>query len=327
MSKLALSWKPIAWGCGMLAAVGLVHGAIWLITVDRLAVLLREQARMLQEQDWHVVLGPAERTGWPRRAGLAIGPTSIASDGLSWRAERVTADTALHWPGMSAGPTSLRPKGQWVRFGSGAGRAIVARDLTIEVTGDGVDLQGTDFELPGIFEIQALRLRFGPGVLTMGALHLRLSGAAGAPGPVINTLALDAVLRPLVALPGNLQTTAAAWHAVGGVMTLSEFTLTAGNARASGKARIWLDTGLQPKLDGVVHVTGYATGLDDLVTAGLLKLQTAVAAKAVLGLLAAPSVDGGTDIPVQIADGILTVAQFPLARLPILEWSAPISGP
>ncbi len=292
-----------------------------------MAVLLQEQAHTIQTQNWRVILGSAQPSGWPRRAGLAIGPTSIGSDGLSWRAERVIADTALRWPGSNSGPISIRPTGQWVRFGSGAEHAITAQDLVAEVTGDGAVIQGTTLEVPGMFQTQTLQLQLRPGGMTMSAERLRLSDAAGAPGPVIDMVSLNAALSPPVAAAGGLQSAATAWQAANGVMDLSEFTLTAGRARASGKATITLDASLQPNLDGVVHVTGYAAELDGLVATGFLRTQTAVAAKAVLGLLAAPSSDGGADVRVQVADGILTVAQFPLMRLPVLEWSAAKSGP
>lgn len=281
---------------------------------------------MMQAQSWRVMLGAVQLSEWPRRAGLTIGPTSIGSDGLSWRAERVIADTALRWPGSDYGPISIRPMGQWVRFGSGAERSMRAQDLVAEVSGDGAIIQGTNLEVTGMFETQALRLRLRPGSMTMSFQRLRPFNAVGASGPIIDTIALDAVLTPPITLAGDLRTAAASWQAANGVTELSEFTLTAGRARASGKATLRLDASLQPKLDGVMHVTGYAAELDNLAAAGFLRLQTAVAAKAVLGLLAAPTLDGGADIRVQVADGILTVAQFPLMRLPVLEWSAAKSG-
>lgn len=326
MPRTTLSRKPIVWGCGAFAALGLVHGAVWLTSVGRLAARLQEQARVMQTQNWRVMLGSSQPSAWPRRAGLTIGPTSIGSDGLSWRAERVIADAALRWPGSDTGPISIRPVDQWVRFGSGAERSIMAQDLVAEVTGDDAAIQGTNLEVAGMFETQTLRLRLRPGSMTMSAQRLRLSDAAGVPGPIIDTVALNAVLTPPITFGGGLQS-AAAWQAANGVIDLSEFTLTAGRARASGRATMTLDANLQPKLDGVMHVTSYAAELDDLVAAGFLRVQAAVAAKAVLGLLAAPSPDGGADIRIQVADGILTVAQFPLMRLPALEWSAAKSGP
>lgn len=326
MSRTALPWKPIAWGLSAFAALGLVHGVIWLTAVDRMAVLLRRQADTLQERGWRVALGPARRMGWPGRAMLAVGPTSIASGALSWRAERVTADMALPWPGESDGPITMHPTNHWVRLGSGAERAISASGLTVEVAANNAVLQSTNVGVAGVFETQVLRLRLGPGSLEMQAERFRLFNAAGAPGPVIDAVALDVGLTPAV-VPEDLPTAASAWQAAGGVMDVPRFTLTSVNARISGRAKLRLDAGLQPKLDGVMHVTGYAAGLDDLAKTGILAVPTVVAAKAVLGLLAAPSADGGADVPVQIADGVLTVAQFPLMRLPRLEWSVPASGP
>jgi len=303
-----------------------MHGAIWLDTVDQLAVFLREPFVMLREWDRSVVLDRARPAGWPSRAGLEVRSASIAAGGLSWRAERVMASTALRWPGMSIGPIDVRPINQRVRFGSGIERVVVSRNITIEAMDDEAALQSMNFEVTGLFEIQALRLWLGPSGLTAKAGHLSLSGVAGVLGPIIDTLALHAVLTPSLPLLGNPRLSATAWQAAAGVIELSEFTLTTGKTRVSGTGKAWLDAALQPRLDGVMHITGYAAALDDLVMAGFLTAQTAVAAKAVLGLLAAPSADGGADVPVHIEDGALTIAQFPVSRLPILEWSPPVSG-
>ncbi len=327
MSRIASPWKPIFWGCGALATAGLVHGAVWLTSIDRLAVLLREPSGVLQEWTRHIVLaGPARPAGWPSRAGLEVGPVSILAGSLGWRAERVTASTALRWPWTSIGAIDVTPTGQRVRLGSDAERIVTSRKLTIQVTNDHARLQGVELKVAGLLEVQALQLRLGPGGLTAEARHLRLADAAGGPGPVIDALSLHAAPVPPIPLLENLRSSATAWQAAAGVLELSELTLTTASTQVSGNARAWLDAALQPRLDGVVHVTGYASALDELVTAGFLAAQTAVAAKAVLGLLAAPSVDGSVDIPVHVADGILTVAQFPLRRLPVLEWSAPVSG-
>ena len=86
----------------------------------------------------------------------------------------------------------------------------------------------------------------------------------------------------------------------------------------TGRAELWFNAALRPRLDGVIHVAGYAAGLDGLAAANLIPSRTAVAAKAVLGLLATPP-DGATEIPVRIEGGILYAAQFALLRLSTLE--------
>lgn len=327
MSRSAWSWKPVVWGYGALAALGLMHGAIWLADIDQLAALFQAPFGLLQGWDRRTVLGQVRPAGWPSRAGLEVRPVSIVAGGLGWRAESIKASTGLRWPGMSVGPIDVQPTDQRVRFGSGMERVVTSRSLIIEVMDDGTALRSMELEVAGLFKLQALRLWLGPSGLTVKAGHLSLFGVAGTPGPIIDTLELHAALTPPLRFLGNTQLSATAWQTAAGVMELSEFTLATGNTRVSGSAKARLDAALQPRLDGVVHVIGYAAGLDDLVTAGFLATQTAIAAKAVLGLLAAPSADGGADIPVQIADGILTIAQFPLLRLPELEWSAPVSGP
>ena len=95
-------------------------------------------------------------------------------------------------------------------------------------------------------------------------------------------------------------------------------------ADASGRAELWFDAALRPRLDGIIHVAGYAAGLDSLAAVNVISSRTALAAKAVLGLLAMPP-DGAAEVPVRIEGGMLYAAQFALSRLPKLE--KPDSGP
>lgn len=316
----------LRWAFGVLAVAGLLHGAFWLSSVHRLDALVQEQAQALRGQGWRVVLGAARPRGWPAFAGLQFGPTSIETGALAWQADRATIDAPLRWPesmsGAAPGPAQVRAEGQRVRFGSGPTRAVVSQGLRVEVSGDAATLVGTGVGVAQLFEAEALQLRLAPEGLALAARRLKLFEAARMSVQIVDTLALHASAAPPVPWAGRPRAVAMAWRQAGGVVDVSDLTLTMGRAHTVGKGRIWLDDALQPRLDGTVHVTGYEAGLDDLATAGVLARPAVVAAKAVLGLLAAPALDGRADVPVQIVAGTLTVARFPLLRVPVLDWPA-----
>ncbi len=315
----------LRWACGALVAAGLAHGVFWLNAVRRLDTLVEEQAQALRAQGWRVVFGPAWPRGWPGRAGLQFGPASVEAGGLAWRADRAAIDTPLRWPeSMSGtpGPARVRADGQQIRLGSGPVLAVVSRDLQLEVSGGAATLAGTGVGIAQVFEAEALQLRLGPEGLALSARRLKPLGSARMRGQVVDALALHASATPPLPFAGDLRSAATAWRQAGGAVDVSDITLTMGGAHALGKARAGLDDALQPVLDGTMHVTGYEAGLDELAAAGVLARQTVVAAKAVFGLLAAPAPDGGADVPVQVAGGVLTVARFPLLRVPMLAGPA-----
>lgn len=310
----------------MLAVIVLLHGIFWLSSVRRLDVLVEEKAQLLRGQGWRVVLGAAQPWGWPASAGLRFGPSSIEMGGLAWQADRATIDAPPRWPwsmsGAAPSTAQMRAEGQRVRLGSGPAHMVVARDLRVEVSGDAATLVGTGVGVARLLEAEALRLRLAPDGLALAARRFKLFASGRMDVPVVDTLTLHASATPPVRWVGGLRPAATAWRQANGVVDVSDMALTMGRVHAVGRGRVWLDEALQPRLDGSMRVTGYEAGLDDLVTAGVLARQGGVAAKAVLGLLAAPALDGGADVPVQVAAGTLTVARFPLLRLPMLEWPA-----
>ncbi len=310
----------------MLVAAGLAHGAFWLHGVRQLEALVGEQARALRAQGWRVVLGPGRPQGWPAHAGLQFGPASVEAAGLAWHADRATIDAPLRWPesvsATNPGPIRMRADGQQVRLGSGAILAVASPDLQLGIADGVATLAGTNVGIAPAFEAGALLLRLGPEGLALSARRLKPLDTVRMPGRVVDALALHASATPPFPSAGDLRSAAAAWRGAGGAVEVSEVTFTMGSAHAVGHGRIELDDALQPRLNGTVHVTGYEAGLDELAAAGVLARQTVVAAKAVLGLLAAPAPDGGADVPVEVAGGVLTVARFPLLRVPGLEWQA-----
>ena len=317
------------WTGGVLVAAVLAHGGYWLSSVRRLEARVEEQAQALRAGGWRVVLGPAWPEGWPGRAGLQFGSASIEADGFAWRAGRATIDTPLRWPPSLSGlgPARVQAGGQQVRFGSSTPLAVVSQGWRLEVSSGAATLAGRAVRIARLFEAETVELRLGPEGLALSARRLKPLDPARMRGPEVDAVALHASATPPLPFAGGPRSAAVAWRQAGGAVDLSDIAVTIGHAHALGKGRIWLDDALRPRLDGTLHVTGYEAGLDDLAAAGVLTRRTAVAAKAVLGLLAAPTLDGGADVPVQIADGVLAAARFPLLRVPALDWPAASPGP
>ena len=324
MARRRVVRTVLRWACGALVAAGLAHGVVWLGAVHRLHATVGEQAQALRAQGWRVALGPARPQGWPGRAGLRFGSASVEANGFAWRAEEAAIDVPLRWPesmsGATIGPARVRADGQQIRFGSGPALAVVSRDLQLAPSGGGATLAGTAVGIAQLFEAEAVQLRFGPKGFALSARRLKLPNFARMPGAVIDALALRASATPPFPLAENPRAAAKAWREAGGAVDLSDIALTMGSAHAVGQGRIGLDDALQPKLDGTLRVTGYGAGLDELAAAGVLTRQASVAAKAVLGLLAAATPDGSAVVPVQIAGGVLSVARFPLLGVPALGW-------
>ena len=318
MAERRIAQTLLRWACGALVAAGLAHGAIWLVAVRRLHATVEEQAQALRAQGWRVALGPARPQGWPGCAGLRFGSASVEGNGFAWQAEGVAIDAPLRWPASMTGPARVRADGQQVRFGSGL--ALVGRDLQLETSGRAATLAGTAVGIAQVFEAEAVRLRLAPEGLALSARRLKLPASARMHGEVIDALALHASATPPLPLTGDPRTAAEAWREAGGAVDLSNVALTMGSAHVAGQGRIGLDDALQPRLDGTLRVTGYGTGLDDLAAAGIVTRHAAVAVKAVLDLLAAATPDGAAVVPLQIAGGVLTVAHFPLLRVPALDW-------
>ena len=323
MAGRRIARNLLRWACGALVAAGLAHGVVWLSAVRRLHVLVEEQAQALRAQGWRVVLGPARPHGWPGYAGLRFGPASVEADGLAWRAEEAAIDVPLRWresmSGAITGPARVRADGQQIRFGSGPALAVVSQDLQLEASAGVVTLAGTVVGIAQLFEAEAMQLRLGPEGLALSARHLKPPDSVRLRGRVIDAFALHASATPPFPFSGNPRAAATAWREAGGAVDLSDIVLTLGGAQATGQGRIGLDDALQPKLDMTMRVTGYETELDELAASGVLARQAAVAAKAVLGLLAAAT-PGDAVVPVQVAGGVLSVARFPLLRVPALSW-------
>ena len=130
-------------------------------------------------------------------------------------------------------------------------------------------------------------------------------------GQQVDELGLDVHLtRPPP--PGALPVERArAWRDAGGRAVLSRLLLRWGPLDATGQGTLTLDERLQPRADATLIASGVAPALDALARNGTIPAGGATAAKAIIAILAAPAPGAPVRLPVQLADGVLTVAASP----------------
>lgn len=307
-------------GLAVAAAAAALHGAAWFYATGRLASETGAALDDLRRQGWEVVSDAPQRTGWPFAAGVRYG--RVRMDGTSagvpaaWRAD----DLDVRLRAVEPGTLLLTPsRKQQVRLGGGDWLELAA-SLQLAVQAGSAGAVGHDLaaQLPG-----------GPvGIAAVHAnlqgrtLQLDLAGIEARPLPTPGHLMAETVLTgPL--LPGpDPAAAAAAWRDGGGALQVNMLQIDAGDLQASASGTAGLDPALQPVLNLTARVQGYRTALDRLSQAGVIQPSAAVAAKAVLGLLSGPGPGAPATLPVRVAGGVVSVAGFPLLRVPPVDWTA-----
>jgi hypothetical protein len=158
--------------------------------------------------------------------------------------------------------------------------------------------------------------------LTGGATADGVTISPALAAPFDGPLAVSGGIRLNVGFPDapTPGASALAWQQAGGRIDVPALTLRWGPLTIAGTAQIGLDGQVQPAGQARLQVTGAAEVLDALGRARLLPPGQAAAARAVLGLLAIAAHGGPVPIGVTLADRTLSVAQFPLLRLPPVDW-------
>jgi len=302
------------------AAAVVLHGAAWFYASGRLEAEAAAALDDLRRQGWEIATDAPQRTGWPLAAGIRY--RRVRMDGTSagvpaaWRADEVDVRIRAVQPGtLLLAPSGMQRVrlggGDWVEVAASLQLAVqadsaeaVGRDLILQLPGGPVGIAGMHANLRGrTLQLDLAGIEAGP---LLSAAHLM--GAAVLTGPL---------------LPGpDPAVAAAAWRDGGGAVQVNTLQLEAGDLQASASGSAALDSALQPVLDLTAHVRGYRAALDRLAQAGVIQNSAAVAAKAVLGLLSGRDPGAPATLPVRVAGGVVSVAGFPLLRLPAVDWTA-----
>lgn len=308
------------------AAAFVLDGAAWSYATSRLQSGVLASLDGLRQAGWKVQAGPPHWSGWPLAAALDM---AVALDGagagvpVAWQADRLrTSLSPLH-------PNTLRftPSGaQRIRLGAGPWQTLTAASLDVAADGAQVKVTGRNLTLSlpkaalEAAEVQAHAAGLGLQATLTG---VQVTHAAGMPPPA--RIWLDAALtRPLPAGPdGAAQAAAqaAVWRDAGGVVTINSILAEAGDLAASGSGTARLDAALQPVAELTLQLRGWRPAVDALVHAGVVTPGSGVAAKAILGMLSGRDAADLATVPLRLGDGVVAVGEFPLARVPTLDWT------
>ena len=333
----------------LLLAVGICDALVWHLAVQGLRCGFANWAAAQRGDGWSVATVPPQAGGWPLAATLTLrdvrlrGGADDVPGGLSWGAQRVVLRLGLRHPyvlqveamgnqhlRLSDAPdiaysarrlllsVLLRPESQPRLLGIGL-RAHLASD---PVAADAVTVNWLDAEF-------APHPAASPGSQPAQSVSLQATGIdlprreRWALGREIAALKLDATLDgPLPDKP-MLAANARAWRDSGGRLTIQRLQTLWGPLDLTAHGTLWLDATLQPAGNATTEITGYGPTLTALAHAGVMSRSAAIAAAAVLSLLADTPGGGGhsqVTVPLSLRHRILSVRQWPLLRLPVLDW-------
>ncbi len=295
----------------------------------------------LGQAGWQVDAGKPAAGGWPFAATATIPAVSVndrghmVPGGMDWHAAYLQLRIYAWHPRTLV--ASLHGKQS---LGLGAvSSGYTAESMTIAIPLDSASpAQSADVRVAklrvgrgGLESLHAL-LNVDPSAgsagstmtLSADAEAITLTGEAARPlGPQISRLQLEAVSTGTLATGQDARAVAATWRASGGALQIRDLRLLWGPLDLTASGTLALDENLQLQGDGTAHAVGYAETLDALATHAVLTRAAATAAKAVLSLLANYPANGAApsvDVPLTLKNGVLTMHQVPLVRVPQIVW-------
>lgn len=325
-------WLRVS-GATLLAAL-LVHGAVWWWTVRRIEAGLPGFAAQARSVGWEISGGTPSWAGWPLAATVRV-PDVVATRKLGAATLRVgfeRLDVALSPADRSA--LHVIASGEHrVELGDGAPVRLRAQTATLRVMLDeagplklvirGLDATGQRNEGITVSALDATIDETAVGAaLAATARGVQARPSFTAPFDTGGDIDLRLLVAPPFPPAADPAASAALWQRAGGSVSLPEISIKWGPLMGSGHAAGGLDGDLQPAGLGEVAATGLVELLDAASRAGLLPPSAAQAIRAVLGILAMAAHGAPLRLPVGLANGTIEVAQFPLARIPRLDWGA-----
>jgi hypothetical protein len=319
----------------LIALLVVFHTAAWWVAIAALRGGTRDWAARQRAGGTDVALGDLTPAGWPFAATLRfharLGPGGLPA-GLVVDADLTTGialdrprviETAIRRARVSGGGIGpvVATAAAWTMDLAWAHPDhvwIEASDWRADWTGGGIGVaswraDSTPTDGAGLhFMLTARDLDLGHAVRVPPALGDRVAG-----------IELDAALPagPPPVAP-TAQASATAWRGAGGAIDLNRLAVRYGPLDASVSGRLALDAALRPAGSLAVSARGLPAFVDALGAWDGLPPRTGQAVAGVLALLAG---GGGepVSLPVVLADGRVSVAGFPLARLPRLGWEPP----
>jgi hypothetical protein len=332
----------------LLAALVAGQSLLWRWSTGALAEGFSDWVIQRRAHGWSINHDIPERGGWPFAARLSIPRLSVetpgdetSGQGMGWEAERLTLATPLPLPDAlrleASGPQALRLGGTRIPFTTASFTALLPLEAGQPPRRANALLQGIHAQTPdGALAIQRLGLDANWSRAAEAAFTLQFAAeeaalppawvtmpALAAFGPNLRRLEFDgAVYGSVLPLP-SLREQLDAWRASDGRLELRRLRLGWGDLDAGLRLSARLDHTLQPALAGNLSVTNPNAALDSLARSGLIQRRALDGTKFAVALLTRRPDQGGppvAEIPIHVQNGVVSVAQIPLTRLPPIAW-------
>jgi hypothetical protein len=319
------------WSSALLLGVAILDTAAWWIATQRIIAATPDVVGAAGRSGWLVENGTPTRGGWPFTATVrfpAVAATRpLGGTTLRWNADAIDATLDPLHPAM-------------LRLSLAGSQRITVGGTIMPVQTGTATVQIPMAGGPSIFEIKDVTLTL-PNRRPASVRAARITGevAALAAGFTADDVVITPALLPPfdgpLTLSGGLTMTigftdaptpaasALAWQQAGGRIDVPALMLRWGPLTVTGSGQMSLDTHLQPQGRARLNIEGATHVIDATGRAGLLAPGPEAAARAVLGLLALATQGGPVPVQIDLAERTLTVAQFPLLRLPPIDWDQP----
>ena len=325
----------------LLVAAAATYAGYWFYIAGRLPETIAGWAEARRAEGYSVRWDSLAIGGFPASFRVTLaGPVVAGARPLPFQAAAATLVGR-------ARPWNLRrwrvsaPQGARVEAPSeGDTVAAAALDATIAIAADNdATVALTAHQIAGSGAAAALRIAEADAQLALpgrqpadhrqdGArLTLRLMGialprAVPSLGATVDAVTLSGVLKGAVPA-GKLRAALVAWRDDGGTIELQEGTLRWGSLVASANGTLALDDALQPIGALTATIENHNAVIDAAVAGGTMRADDANLAKALLGLMTKPGVDGKQQqltLPVTLQNRRLYLGPARIAVLPLFTW-------
>jgi hypothetical protein len=332
----------------LLAALVAGQSLLWRWSTGALAEGFSDWVIKHRAQGWSINHDIPERSGWPFAARLSIPRLSIESpgdetsgQGMGWEVQTLTLTTPLPLPDAlrleATGQQALRLGATRIPFTTESVIALLPLEAGQPPRRANALLQGVVAQTPdGVLTIRrlgadanwmrtgepALTLQFAAEDAALPQAWLMVPTLASF-GPRLARLEFDGALHGNVLAMPSLREQLDAWRASDGKLELRQLRLAWGDLDAGLRLSARLDQALQPTLAGTLSVTNPNAALDSLARSGLIQRRALDGTKFAVGLLTRRPENGGppvAEIPIALQNGVVSVAQIPLSRVPPIAW-------
>jgi hypothetical protein len=332
----------------LLAALVAGQSLLWRWSTGALAEGFSDWVIKHRAQGWTINHDIPDRSGWPFAARLTIPRLAIESpgdeasgQGMGWEVQTLTLATPLPLPDAlrleATGPQALRLGAMRIPFTSESFTALLPLEAGQPPRRANALMQGIVAQTPdGVLTINrlggdanwvrtaepALTLQFAAEDAALPQAWLRAPALAGF-GPRLTRLEFDGALYGSVLPLPSLREQLDAWRASDGKLDVRQLRLAWGDLDAGLRLSARLDPALQPALAGTLSVTNPNAAIDSLARSGLIHRRALDGTKFAVGLLTRRPQNGGppvAEIPISLQNGVVSVVQIPLTRLPPIVW-------